>query len=121
MPRGRWTALCAVLLVSWFDYSALKLGFFGKAGAVSEVYLPDKAVEFVVANLPPDARLFNPFEWGGYMSWRLHTKKPTMATTRKTAMQNDPIDKEMSPNIVLSRSKKRRPKPGSLVKNSVAP
>lgn len=39
--------------------------------AVKTGVLPEAAVDFIVETRPPEP-LFNPFEWGGYLGWRLH-------------------------------------------------
>ncbi len=41
-----------------------------KQGAMETVYVPERAVDFILAQRPP-APLFNAYEYGGYLGWRL--------------------------------------------------
>ncbi|MFZ2540414.1 MAG: hypothetical protein WAW75_01425, partial [Gallionella sp.] len=41
-----------------------------KLGAVETTYVPERAAEFVLAQRPPPP-LFNAYEYGGYLGWRL--------------------------------------------------
>ncbi len=70
IPRAR-PLLFALLLaaISGVAYLTFQRGAW-KLGAVETTYVPERAAEFVLARRPP-APLFNAYEYGGYLGWRL--------------------------------------------------
>ncbi|MEO8332922.1 MAG: hypothetical protein ABI479_10860 [Gallionella sp.] len=67
----RRSLLFALLLVAMagVGYLTFQHGAW-KLGAVETAYVPERAAEFVLTRHPP-APLFNAYEYGGYLGWRL--------------------------------------------------
>jgi uncharacterized membrane protein len=68
--------VCAILIFS-FSY---KRSFISK-GAVETTYIPDAAVNFISTQSLPGP-LFNPYEWGGYISWKLYPRHSVFVDSR---------------------------------------
>jgi len=57
--------LCIAIFLLSYDRT------FIRKGALNERSLPVEAADFIGSYKPP-APIFNPYEWGGYLSWRLY-------------------------------------------------
>jgi hypothetical protein len=67
--RSVMTILSLASVVLLFTISAKESSF--RHGALKSDYLPEKAVDFMLGH-DLKGPLFNPYEWGGYLMFRLH-------------------------------------------------
>jgi len=63
------TLLLALLLLSGVGFEYVTWG--QTSGFLDESGYPRQAIP-TLASLPPSARIFNPYNWGGYLIWRLY-------------------------------------------------
>ncbi|MBI4823066.1 MAG: tetratricopeptide repeat protein [Nitrospirae bacterium] len=62
-----------------------------KNSILPERLLPVKTVNFMLSSAPPK-NIFHPYEWGGYLIWRLHPKYKVFIDGRALGLMKDYLD-----------------------------
>lgn len=101
--RGAWPRPSKALRWGWYGGTAfmslLLLAVIGvdfvtwgrKGGFVEEKDYPREAVT-AIAELPSSARIFNTYNWGGYLIWRLYPQHPVFIDGRVDLFAADLLD-----------------------------
>ncbi|MFQ6015918.1 MAG: hypothetical protein ACE5NP_10815 [Anaerolineae bacterium] len=76
--QGRFPPRWVLAAINWFLLALILVGVAVKAGtalannrAVEEQTFPSAAVEYLLESLPPGP-MYNSYNWGGYLIWRLY-------------------------------------------------